>query len=300
MDTYYDQNNFFLEVIHKQYFNLEKEFNIVYDTTQKGSGRGKDSLIPAFCDLFNIIYTGTNPYVNSLTSNKYDWTKLLDYSNIQVPKTIKITQNSNFLDFSKELFLDKLTITKPNFTYASIGISKSSLNSSRDKAIEQAMKINNTLHQPAIIQEFIAGYEIEIGIIGSINGPIILPIVGISIEEKKLLKNSFLDFEKVSIDDYTFYLFEEIAPKKIISQIIKACNKLSSIIDFEGHLRIDMRVDTKFDKFYIFDINVYPHIVEHSSFNFAFKSLGFETTELLPALIGNAIQNYHQYTSDQI
>ena len=60
---------------------------IVYNAAQSGTGPGRKSLVPAFCNLHGIPCTGSNAYVVSLCRHKYHVNKLLEQSEIPVPKT---------------------------------------------------------------------------------------------------------------------------------------------------------------------------------------------------------------------
>lgn len=51
--------------------NILKSECIVYNFSRDGRANGKKSLIPAFCDLLNIKYTGSDAFVISLLRNKY-------------------------------------------------------------------------------------------------------------------------------------------------------------------------------------------------------------------------------------
>jgi D-alanine-D-alanine ligase len=80
--VYYNSEEFI-----KDYYNEKFETSkiIIFEGTQKGIGKARDSYIPAFCDLEGLLHTGPNAYVNGICTNKYHWTKLLESHNISVP-----------------------------------------------------------------------------------------------------------------------------------------------------------------------------------------------------------------------
>lgn len=280
--TYFDVNDFIKDFLDNKFLDPKI---IVFEGTQRGTSRGRDAIIPSFCDLSFIIHTGPNAYINSLCTNKYHWTKLLENHNILVPKSWR---------FYKENWLDNRIppknirlIAKPCYECASIGIHKESVNMYTVNYEKYLKKISKIYNQPLIVQEFISGYEVEIPIIISKEKPYILPPVVLYKDMRFAMDDSFLDFDDIYDDNYLFCLLSDINPSWS-EKITYEAYKIVELLELERYTRIDFRI-THDGKPYVTDINSYPHIVKHSSFAYAFERLNIDPSNILPCIIGNVL-----------
>lgn len=286
--AYFDVRDFIIETLKKPSGGL----NVLFETTQKGIGKGKDALLPAFCDLINHIYTGPNAFVNAVTGNKYSWTKFLEAHHVPVPRSWRYSWPRGWT-LGEEPPSDIKLICKPIYECASIGIDSSSV-SNLSIEYKRSLSYKSQIYkQPLIVQEFIPGYEVEVPIISTAEGNIILPPVGLSSgENEKILGNHVFSFDEIFDDGYSFYSYSEIS-EHICNEIKQCAENIANLLELNGYSRIDFRVGMT-GKIYVIDINAYPHIVKHSSFSESFKLLGHNSHHVVPALVGNALQNYKQ------
>ena len=277
--VFFEANEFFKDILHRE----NNENIIVFEFTQKGSGMAKDSLIPSFCELNNIMYTGSNPLTNALCLDKFVLYKLMNSINIPTPESYLYTKDRCWLFQESPTSFQNL-ISKPISMYASIGVEKLSGISSRQK-LEEVLNTNiDKYEQEFIVQKFISGREVE--------DIILLPPVGIKIQGKEYLNDKFLDFEKVEKDNYDFYILKN---NKLIEKINEDVKKIIKILRFTGYGRIDLRIDDN-NNYFFTDINAYPHIIEHSSFSKSLCHLGFNKFDTVPIIIGNSICNFNSPT----
>lgn len=284
---FYTLTYFNLEDFIKDYFNGEFSSSkiILFEGTQKGIGKARDSYIPAFCDLEGLLHTGPNAYVNSICTNKYHWTKLLESHNISVPNSWQYNLGV-WLNGQKPT-PNKTLIAKPCYECASIGIHKQSVTNYTCEYENYLRQLSIIYNQPFIVQEFIFGYEVEVPVIIHKKTPYILPPVAICKKNNPLMGNDFLDFDDIYDDDYQFCLLNTIS-NSINIHIKSEVLKIIEILGLESYTRIDFRVDFC-GKSYVTDINSYPHIVHHSSFAYAFEQLNINAEYILPCLIGNVL-----------
>lgn len=279
--TYFNTEEFMADYLNGDYIN---DNLIIFEGTQKGIGHARDTLIPAFCDLQNLLHTGPNAYVNSVCINKYNWTKLLKEHNILVPNSWRFDETGWLNSYPPN---DILLIAKPNYECASIGIHKDSVSYLTPNYISYLYKMAHKYNQSLIVQEFIPGYEVEVPIIINKLEVCILPPIVLSQSEQVCMNYNFLDFDNIYFDDYRFSLLKNV--NKSWTHSIKECvKKICNILELERYTRIDFRITTNGD-FYVTDINSYPHIVSHSSFGYAFDQLNIGHENILPCLIGNII-----------
>ena len=256
---------------------------VVYNAAQSGYGAGRKSLIPAFCNLHNLNYTGSNAYVVALCRQKFHVNKILSELGVQVPKTWLY---SNGWLLNKTPLVGTKILLKPIYESASIGINSDSIKIYEPKIDKYIRELEKNQNQPIIAQEFISGYEVEVPLIRVGNTMHTFNPVGISIDGVYNLKDGFLDYGRIYFDEYEFYDFNEKFKKTIL---LKECvNNVSFALGMEGLSRIDFRIQSD-GTFYLTDVSTNPHFVSHSSVNFAFDLLKLTPNHIAKTIIASAI-----------
>lgn len=148
--------------------------DMVFNIAEGKSGKFRESEIPAILDYFNIPYTGSNTFSLALALNKALTKKILKAEDIPTP---------NFQVFAKgdeELNPDLRfpLIVKPNREGSAKGITISNVVYRKEKLFAKIKETINIYKQEALVEEFIEGKELTVGILE--NGKTtILPILEI-------------------------------------------------------------------------------------------------------------------------
>ncbi len=270
---YYEELSFMTDVLNG---NLIPADIVVFNFARNGIKEGKKSLIPSFCDLLNIIYTGSGAFAQSLCRNKFVYNKLLQQIGLKMPKTCGYTPQGKWMGGLEPHDLDKVII-KPIAESGSIGVSKeivhyNSLNKN---------DINFIHNQTMLFQEYIIGKEVECPFF-VINGNVIaLPAI-----ELKIKNQSFLDIETSANNDYTFSIFNT---EKAV-QLYPLLDKIVSTLNINGYGRADFRV-TKDGEMFLFDVATMPFICKHSSFAFAMEYLNLKRSDIFKIILCIALHN---------
>jgi D-alanine-D-alanine ligase len=270
-----------------------KKYHIVYSTAQKGTGPGRKALIPSFCNLNRINYTGSNAQVVSLCRHKYLYNKILLAHNLPVVKSWMYDIKSEWQQSEKPP-LGMKVIIKPAYESSSIGVDEKSIMATNSYEELTAIVSKNALKfsQPMVIQEFIEGYEVEVPVLCFREKDTALIPVGLSYKNERNLGNSILTYDIIFNDNYEFYDYSEINQSyKCLTQI---AIQATSILGIEGMGRVDFRI-TNDGRYFITDISTSPHIVKHSSFSFAITKLGFNSSDLPLLLIALGLEKYNNY-----
>ena len=251
---------------------------IVYNSAQSGTGAGRKSLIPAICQYYHIRYTGSDSYRVSLCRDKWAISTLL--KNLSIP-----TPNSILFYCGKPLsFVDPDTkyIAKPIHESASIGIRSENIFFGRDIPIKYLIKLEKTMQQPLILQEFISGYELEVPVLASRKEIYAFkPVSLYQIEQSQMMGDQILDYDRIYNDDYSFGSL----PPDIRDDDIKetACT-IAKVLQLSGLCRIDFRLRAN-GEFYITDVSTNPHFIQHSSVNYAFRRVGLHDKDIFHTIL---------------
>ena len=258
---------------------------IVFEHTESNGICAGDSLIPAFCETNGIKHIGPSPYINALLSNKFHWSTLLRNYEFDIPESFLYQYQKKWLANCKPQE-GELIFIKPNSGYSSIGVdclSKCHMNQDTYELLDKKVE---KYQQDFIVQRFIGGVEYEVPFLVDYYGRIhLLPPVCIHHNEQK----DFLDYQDVFNDDYKFRV--ETDPE-ILSTLNQVVSEAVSFLRFDKFGRIDIRYTQ--GKAYIFDINTYPHYIEHSSFYKSIQSMYPENTLciIMKLLLGNLFPDF--------
>ncbi|AVK46889.1 MAG: hypothetical protein LKH93_15880 [Clostridium beijerinckii] len=290
--AFFNELNFMSDILNKK-FSLENK--IVYNLARNGKKPGKKSLIPSFCDLITLPYTGSNAFVISLCRAKYTYSKYLEAHGISIPKSwIYIGQNKWLNDSKPDIGTQ--IIVKSMSESASIDIDNNSINTFNKNSLDFLENIFVNRKQPLFIQEFISGFECEVPLIIS-NEVHTMPPVGISINNNLNLNKEILTYERSFEDDYNFYNLSEVINKQQCLFIQELSAKIAKIIGLQNYGRIDFRIDNLGNP-YLIDIASTPYTTKHSSFAFAFDNLCIPYSEIYSTIIGITYLRYkNQFTS---
>lgn len=258
--------------------------SIIFETSPKGIGRGKDALIPCLCDIWGINHLGPTATVNCLCSSKYQWGSILMSHNIPTPPS-HFFANGSWVS-TPEIGLKYLL--KLNYECASIGLSNTSaIVNNGTNVSEYARDLYIKYSQAVIAQQFIEGYEVEVPVLVNPKRTIVLPPVGLSFNDSKLLNSEFLNYDTIYYDNYGFYDFATVSPE-LVDEIRICVEKIAHLLDLNGYMRVDFRVKPS-GEFYVIDINNDPCIDVNGSFLHSLSILGYKHSEIAPLIIGNCL-----------
>ena len=128
------------------------------------SDRAHEPNIPALLELMKVPYTGAGPDALMLCKDKALAKKLLAYHRIRV---------SRFVVSSRERPLKKLgrfsypAFVKPIGEESSDGIARASLAKNEEEAIERARFLHERFESDALIEEYVDGRELYLGVLGN-------------------------------------------------------------------------------------------------------------------------------------
>lgn len=271
----------FIQYIIKN--NINTSECLVFNFARDGRANGKKSLIPAFCDLLNIKYTGSDAFVISLLRNKYVYTEFLDKSGIPVPKS-KIYSKTDDYEQLVNYFNNNLIIAKNKYESASIGLSSENIfhfQSDSPKTLSTLFHSMNT--DSLLIQEYIEGQECEVLVL-QYNGTY-YALDPVEIVFKTSTK--FIDTETSNTYNYEFKIIES----PIKERIQDLAEKSAKLLGIKDYARFDFRIRN--DEPYLFDIAGTPYTIYHSSIAHLFTKhykLPYET--IYKVIVTCMLSNY--------
>ena len=208
---------------------------------------GEDGKLQGYFDCLNIPYTSCNAASSALTFNKRYTVAVAAFAGISVAKSMHLFMHS---PVTTEQILSELSLplfVKPNNGGSSLGISKVKIAEDLQAAIERAFKEDEQI----LVEEFISGRELTIGVFKSKGKIITLPMTEI------ISENEFFDFQ-AKYEGAS----EEVTPADVSEEIAEKirveARKAYSVFNCNGVIRIDFIYNEEMGKPYLLEINTVP------------------------------------------
>ena len=241
---------------------------------------GEDGKLQGYFDCINLPYSTCDAATSALTFNKRYTVAVAAFAGVAVAKSLHLFKNINF---STDTILQELKLplfVKPNNGGSSLGMSKVMQAEDLEAALEKAFKEDDQV----LVEEFIEGREVTIGVFTNKGEIIPLPITEI------ITKNVFFDFEAKYLGES-----EEITPAEIsesMAEKVRAtAKKIYEVFNCKGLVRIDFIYDSKRDEPIMLEINTVPGQTDASLVPQQVRSMGMTLKEFYSILIEECFRN---------
>ena len=261
-----DKNNFSV-LVNETKIEFDCVFNAIHGSP------GEDGYMQAYFELLGMPQTSCEMYQAALTFNKRDLLATLK------PYGIK-TAESYYLNFGDAINEDAIVakvglpcFVKANKAGSSFGISKVYKKEDLQTAIENSFKEDNEI----IIEQFLDGVEVSVGVISYKSETLVLPITEIVSE------NDFFDYEAKYLGQS-----QEITPARIsedyANKVRTEAKKIYETLKMKGFSRSEFIF--KNDEPYLLEVNTVPGLTKESILPKQATEAGIS----LEDLFGNAIE----------
>ncbi|MCG2706296.1 MAG: D-alanine--D-alanine ligase [Candidatus Omnitrophica bacterium] len=233
---------------------------------------GEDGQIQEMLDNLNISYTGSDRLASSLAMDKIASRKVFQGAGLIVPR-YEVLEKSFYNNSLPGYITDNLIlplVVKPAAHGSSIGMSIVEA----EKELHKAIGLAFTFDERIIIEEYIQGREVTVGILDDRA----LPVIEI------VPKRKFFDYEA----KYQPGVTEYIAPAQLEEGIAKSIQSIAmsahNLLGCSGFSRVDMILSTE-DIPYVLELNSIPGLTTTSLLPKAAKVAGIEFDQLCLNLI---------------
>lgn len=153
---------------------LTHPVEVVFNIAEGTHGAHRESQVPAVLEALQIPFTGSNSVTLALALDKAKTKQVLAYEGIPTPAWQLFTDPDTALDQRLVFPL----IVKPNREGSAKGISRESVVHEEATLRHQVSRILAQYHQEVLVEEFIEGRELTIGVLGN-HQPQALPVLEI-------------------------------------------------------------------------------------------------------------------------
>ncbi|MEK6700987.1 MAG: ATP-grasp domain-containing protein [Planctomycetota bacterium] len=257
-------------------------FNLSYGV----QGDCRYTHVPAMLEMAGIPYTGSNPLGHALALDKVITKILMVQAGVPTPAFAVLGGPGG--DASGLRFP---LVVKPRHESSSFGLK---LVHNRAELDEGVRAIVETYQQEALVEEYIAGREIAVGILGSTPG-ICLPLVEIDFTGRHEAMMTHADKVHKSEQEPT-----RVCPAPVSEQLADRLRDLSlrtfAACHLRDYARVDIRVDERGEPF-VLEINSMASLGWGGAYVMAARQAGFSFPELVAAIVNSAHRRYFGTTA---
>lgn len=243
-------------------------------------GAGENGTIQALLDWIGLPYSGSGVLASALTMNKVQTKRILAAVGIQSPPYVLFEGS-----FSPELVPQALTavglpaVTKPNNEGSSVGVTIC-----RDEdTLAAAMRECLEVHGDVLVDRYIVGTELTVGVLGCGTGARALPVLEL------VPKREFYDYEA----KYTKGLTDLVCPARIPEAAAHAAQEIALVahqtLGCRGISRTDMHLDAA-GQLWFHEVNSCPGMTETSDVPHEAFAAGMTYDELVLEILQSAFE----------
>ena len=237
----------------------------------------EDGQIQKILEDKKLRYTGSSSAASRLAFDKIQTKNIFTENSILVPGGIDIETGD---DISKALEMLKgrtgKFVVKPSSQGSSVGVE---IVTGADAAVRSAQR-SFEKYGPTLIENFIQGRELTVGIV---NGKP-LPLIEICPH------GGFYDYSAKYISEQTQYLFDTIQNKNIVDKIMDDSVRCFNAVGARHLARVDFMLDDN-GRYYALEINTLPGFTSHSLLPKAALKAGYTQAGLCVEIVKAAMES---------
>lgn len=248
--------------------------------------------VPEILDNFHLPYTGANSSALILTTNKALTKKVFEQNGIPTPGYAVLETVPEFLPPRLEFPL----FAKPVAEDCSLGITPDSMIVNMSELKREVRRLLSKYNQPVLIEEYIAGKELNVTVMGNGDSAAVLPISEIVFGKFYLGKPKFVDFKAKWLETSLSYRHTNgVCPAQIDDRLRKKIEKLALRAYFACGGRDYARIDIRLSRGgvpYFLEVNLNPDLSPDMGASRSAKAFGLSYSQFIGKIASVAAKRY--------
>jgi D-alanine-D-alanine ligase len=255
---------------------------LVFNLSYGIQGQARYTHVPSILEMVGVPYVGSGPLAHGLALDKVVAKMIFRQHDLPTPDFTVL----NRWDSQGEIDLPYPLIVKPKTEAVSFGVTIVN----NEKELEEAAgRIFEAFQQPVIVERFVEGREINVGLIGN-NPAETFPPVELVFGEHGPAIYTYEDKTRQSGREIGFK-----CPAPVSDEMTEKAQNLArqafEALGCYDCARVDMRIDEKGD-LYILEVNSLPSLGEHGSYTIGAEHVGLDFAGLANRLVEVASSRY--------
>jgi len=268
------------------------ECDLVFNLAESFAGNDTaDYCIAAYLELISKRFTGSGGHGLLYAQDKAVAKKILEFHGIHTPVFARSFRGR--LDFSHDLEFP--VIVKPAREDGSIGIEFNAVVTSIRELMERIDWLHANFDSPVLIEEYVEGREMYVGVIGNDN-PIALPVIELDLsklpEGTPRIAGAEVKWGKGTraYRDTKSAVAEDL-PEETVAHLQTTAIAVFQALELRDYARIDMRLRPD-GRVAVIEANPNPWLASKAEFSMAARKSGRNYTQLIEEIVDLALARY--------
>jgi len=242
-------------------------------------------------ELMGVPYTGAGAFALGTCLQKVRVKEILTAHKILTPQFV-VYHNVGELD-ANHFQLNYPLIVKPSREDASIGIENSSIVDDAASLRKRVRHIFSEYNQPALVEEYIEGREVNVGILGN-KRPVVLPISEIDFSGLPEDYPKIVTYNaKWMQGSPEFIGTVGVCPAKLSAEVEKKVKDIAlrafKLLGLRDYARVDLRLTKNFAP-YVIEVNPNPDISDDAGFARSARAYGLSFEDTVCKIVEHALE----------
>jgi len=266
--------------------------DLLFNLTESFAGDDRhDTNIASYLELLGRRFTGTGSSGLYLAQDKNLAKKIFTFHGIHTPYFSTVyrgrTEHSHDIQFP--------VIVKPAREDGSIGIQFGAVCNSIKELMERIDYIHAEFDSPALIEEYIEGRELYVGVLGN-DKPEALPVVELDLSKlpegiPKIAGSEVKWEEETQAYKSTKPFFPDDLSEDVTQKLQETAVQAFAALQLHDYGRIDFRLDAA-GTVHVLEVNPNPYLSPTAEFAMAAKKSGRSYNELIAEIAKLAMERY--------
>jgi D-alanine-D-alanine ligase len=262
---------------------MSSNADVVFNIAEGMSGRSREAQVPSLCELRGIPYTGSDSATLSICLDKALAKRLL--VDVDTPAFQLLTSGREKLrPFRYPV------IVKPNQEGTSKGITKKCVCDDEASLREIARELIEKYGQPALVEEYIVGRELTVGLLGERRPRVLPPMEVVFLKQSE---RPVYDYEcKQHWPEHVRYECPPNLTKDELRAVERACRTTFMTLGCRDVARIDLRLAPD-GRVYILEVNPLPGLTpDYSDLCLIANGAKIDYRTLIGEILSGAIKRW--------
>lgn len=265
---------------------LSSRFDVIFNLIESFGLRSRlEPAVSLALERTGLLMTGSRARVLRLCLHKEDAQRALRGAGIPTPRSLVVRAPC------KEISFPLPAIVKPSREDGSVGITPESVVYDARALAQRACFILEELKQPALIEEFIDGRELNLSLLETPEGFLLLPPAEMDFSGLPKGRPRIVSYDAKWTPGCEYYektarVFPKLWPN-IEANLARLCRRVLSTLGITGYARIDLRLDAHGRPFVV-DVNPNGDLGLDSGLVAAATQGGISYRQLLQTIVARA------------
>src|SRR3954465_7995088 len=262
--------------------------DVVFNMAEGIKGRNREAVVPALLELLDIPYSGSDPTALSIALDKAIAKRIVRQHGILAPNFMTLTTGKERLPRELKFPL----IVKPNAEGSSKGVHRTSVVDTEAELREAAREMIAKYDQPALVEDYIAGREFTVGLLGERRPKVLPPMEVVFLGSEAHPVYSF-EYKQDSSSKIRYDVPAKLEPVQL-KALERAARECFIALGCRDVARVDFRMDTQ-GRVYFLECNPLPGLTPGwSDLVLIAKAAGIEYNALISEILSGAFRRYKE------